>query len=136
MNEGDQYYNYWDYYGIFRITVDVDLIKTDIKETNYEVPTTVRLKVMDKEELLANVKQDEPMRDAKGEIMKDEEGNVITIGAYINGNDDGGYGFLTYRNNGTAVTEFNLKVPVMVQYGWGFITTDEPINVTVNSTIG
>ena len=75
------------------------------------------------------------MRDADGNIMKDEEGNVITIGDYIDSIDDGGYGFLTYRNNGTYVKEFKLFVPVTIQYGWGIITTDEPIEVLVETTI-
>ena len=136
MNPGDQYYNYWEYYGIFKIFVDTDAIKTDMPETNYEVPVTVDLQVMTKERLLAELKVDEPMRNADGTIMKDKDGNDMTIGDYINGIDDGGFGFLTYRNNGTAVREFHLKVPVMVQYGWGIITTDEPVDVKVNSTIG
>ncbi len=137
MNEGDQYYNYWQYYGIFIIDVDTDAIKCDLEGVvDGEVPTTVLLEKMSKEKLLGSVNQQEAMRNADGTVMKDEDGNVITVGDYINAIDDGGYGFLTYRNNGTAVKEFNLFVPVTVQYGWGFITTDEPITVPVNSTIG
>jgi hypothetical protein len=67
--------------------------------------------------------------------VKDDDGNVVTVGDYINGIDDGGFGFLTYRNNGTFVKKFNLSVPVTVQYGWGIISTEKPITVPVATTI-
>jgi hypothetical protein len=136
MNEGDQYYEYWEYYGVFWIDVDDSKITCSFKETGGKVPVTLKVKKMMKDELLENVNQDLAMRNPDGSVMKDEAGNIITVGAYINAIDDGGYGFLTYRNNGTAVKEFDLYVPVTVQYGWGVITTDEPITVHVNSTIG
>ena len=134
MNEGDQYYNYWDYYGIFKITVDIDQITCDLTPDK-KVPVTILLETKSKEELKASLNVSEAMRDADGNIMKDEEGEVITIGDYIDSIDDGGYGFLTYRNNGTYVKEFKLFVPVTIQYGWGIITTDEPIEVLVETTI-
>ena len=134
MNEGDQYYNYWDYYGIFRISVDVDAITCDLTPDE-SVPVTLELKPMSKDELLQSVKGDEPLRDAEGNVVKDDEGKVITVAQYIEGIDDGGFGFLTYRNNGTYVKAFNLFVPVTVQYGWGIISTPEPITVNVATTI-
>ena len=134
MNEGDQYYNYWDYYGIFKITVDIDQITCDLTPDK-KVPVTILLETKSKEELKASLNVSEAMRDADGNIMKDDEGKVITIGDYIDSIDDGGYGFLTYRNNGTYVKEFKLFVPVTIQYGWGIITTDEPIEVLVETTI-
>ena len=134
MNEGDQYYNYWDYYGIFKITVDIDQITCDLTPDK-KVPVTILLETKSKEELKASLNVSEAMRDADGNIMKDEEGEVITIGDYIDSIDDGGYGFLTYRNNGTYVKEFKLFVPVTIPYGWGIITTDEPIEVLVETTI-
>ena len=134
MNEGDQYYNYWDYYGIFKITVDIDQITCDLTPDK-KVPVTILLETKTKEELKASLNVSEAMRDADGNIMKDEEGEVITIGDYIDSIDDGDYGFLTYRNNGTYVKEFKLFVPVTIQYGWGIITTDEPIEVLVETTI-
>ena len=134
MNEGDQYYNYWDYYGIFKITVDIDQITCDLTPDK-KVPVTILLETKTKDELKASLNVSEAMRDADGNIMKDEEGEVITIGDYIDSIDDGDYGFLTYRNNGTYVKEFKLFVPVTIQYGWGIITTDEPIEVLVETTI-
>ena len=44
------------------------------------------------------------------------------------------YGFLTYKNNGTKVSEFEIYVKVKVTYGWGVIET-KPITVKVASTI-
>ena len=134
MNEGDQYYNYWDYYGIFKISVDVDAITCDLTPDE-SVPVTLELKPMSKDELLKSVKGDEPLRDAEGNVVKDDEGKVITVAQYIEGIDDGGFGFLTYRNNGTYVKAFKLFVPVTVQYGWGIISTPEPITVNVATTI-
>lgn len=134
MNEGDQYYNYWDYYGIFKISVNVDKITCDLTPDG-KVPVTLDLKPMSKDTLLTKVNVVEPLRDADGNIVKDDDGNVVTVGDYINGIDDGGFGFLTYRNNGTFVKKFNLSVPVTVQYGWGIISTEKPITVPVATTI-
>lgn len=134
MNEGDQYYNYWDYYGIFKISVDINAITCDLTPDE-TVPVTLVLKAMSKDELLESVNTEESLRDADGNIVKDEEGNVVTVGDYIEGIDDGGFGFLTYRNNGTFVKKFNLSVPVTVQYGWGIISTEKPIAVPVATTI-
>lgn len=134
MNEGDQYYNYWDYYGIFKISVDVDAITCDLTPDE-TVPVTLELKPMSKDTLLTKVNVMESLRDADGNVVKDEEGNVVTVGDYIEGIDDGGFGFLTYRNNGTFVKKFNLSVPVTVQYGWGIISTEKPITVPVATTI-
>ena len=44
------------------------------------------------------------------------------------------YGFITYKNNGTAVSAFNIYVKVTVDYGWGTIKTGF-ITVPVASTI-
>ena len=44
------------------------------------------------------------------------------------------YGFITYKNNGTKVSAFNIYVKVTVEYGWGTIKTDF-ITVPVSSTI-
>ena len=135
MNPGDQYYNYWEYYGVFDIQVDTANIKCNLT-ANKEVPVTVDLKVLTKEELKESVKEDAVLRDAAGNVVKDAEGNDILVRDYIEGIDDGGFGFLTYRNNGTAVKKFDLYVPVTVRYGWGVITTEAPITVPVQSTIG
>ena len=135
MNPGDQYYNYWEYYGVFDIQVDTANIKCNLT-ANKEVPVTVDLKVLSKEELKNSVKEDAVLRDAEGNVVKDAEGKDVLVRDYIESIDDGGFGFLTYRNNGTAVKKFELYVPVTVRYGWGVITTDTPITVPVQSTIG
>ncbi len=44
------------------------------------------------------------------------------------------YGYVTYRNNGTGVTDFNLYLTVEVTYGWGVIVK-EGIKVPVKGTI-
>ena len=80
MNEGDQYYNYWDYYGIFKITVDIDQITCDLTPDK-KVPVTILLETKSKEELKASLNVSETMRDADGNIMKDEEGAAINSGA-------------------------------------------------------
>ena len=46
------------------------------------------------------------------------------------------YGQLTYKNNGTVVSsDFIIRVPATVKYGWGVITT-APIEIAVKKTVG
>ena len=68
MNPGDQYYNYWEYYGVFDIQVDTANIKCNLT-ANKEVPVTVDLKVLTKEELKESVKEDAVLRDAAGNVV-------------------------------------------------------------------
>lgn len=44
------------------------------------------------------------------------------------------YGYLTYKNNGTHVKNFKVRVPVKVEYGWGVITVAN-IEIPVAETI-
>ena len=44
------------------------------------------------------------------------------------------YGYVTYKNNGTGVSDFNIFLNVEVTYGWGVIVK-EGINVPVKATI-
>ena len=99
------YENYWSYYGPFKITVDTTTAECDLNGTRQAVPTTVVL----------------------------EQSDAIEMGT---GDDKltSKYGFLTYRNNGTKVSEFHVYVKVTVEYGWGTIVTDY-IEVNVASTI-
>ena len=44
------------------------------------------------------------------------------------------YGYVTYKNNGTVVDDFELYINVTVLYGWGILTPDKPITVPVWGT--
>ena len=109
----NDYSNYWGYYGPFVIEVDTETAKCDLNGATepYAVPTTVVLEQVDIE----------------------EGAESITMGT---GEDKltSKYGFLTYKNNGVNVSEFNVYVKVKVTYGWGVIMTDY-IKVKVDSTI-
>ena len=99
------YANYWGFYGPFTITADVDNAECDLNGVRQAVPVTVELK--------ANT--DKTM--GSGDDKKESD-----------------YGFITYKNNGTKVSAFNIYVKVTVDYGWGTIKTDF-IKVPVSSTI-
>ena len=100
------YENYWGYYGDFKITVDYKNAECNLNGKRQPVPVTVV--VLD---------QNEETSMGEGADMKESE-----------------YGFLTYKNNGTKVSEFEIYVKVNVEYGWGVILTDW-ITVKVASTI-
>lgn len=101
--------NYWGYYGLFDVQVDLDNVTCDLTADG-SVPVTVILKQMTAEELKSAVPADVKLPETK-------------------------YGYLTYVNNGTGVEEFHLFLNVTVKYGWGTITTEKPITVKVESTI-
>jgi hypothetical protein len=44
-----------------------------------------------------------------------------------------GYGYLTYNNNGTAVNNFSITVPMVVWYKWGKVCTK--VTIKVQTTI-
>ena len=44
------------------------------------------------------------------------------------------YGYITYKNNGTGVSDFNIFLNVKVKYGWGEIVKDG-IKVPVAATL-
>lgn len=114
--EGDPNYNYWDYYDVASISIDPSGVFCDLT-SNGNVPATIIITVMSKSELLYAI--DDPVVMSKIEAI-----------------DDGGFGFLTYRNKGSAfATDFNLYIPVMFEYGWGVILPDEPIAVHVQSVM-
>ena len=101
--------NYWGYYGLFDVQVDLDNVTCDLTSDG-SVPVTVILKQMTADELKSAVPADVKLPETK-------------------------YGYLTYVNNGTGVEEFHLFLNVTVKYGWGTITTEKPITVKVESTI-
>ena len=100
------YTNYWGFYGPFEITADIDHAECDLNGVRQGVPATVELKVNTDDATMGNG------RDAK----------------------TSDYGFITYKNNGTKVSAFNLYIKVTVDYGWGTIQTGF-ITVPVKSTI-
>ena len=99
------YTNYWGFYGPFKITVDTKTAECDLNGVRQAVPVTVELKV--------------------------EPKGTMGSGKDIKTSD---YGFITYKNNGTKVSAFNLYIKVTVEYGWGTIQTGF-ITVPVDSTI-
>ncbi|WP_270610818.1 PL29 family lyase N-terminal domain-containing protein [Bacteroides intestinalis] len=103
--EFSDYANYWGFYGPFTITADVENAECDLNGKRQAVPVTV--------ELDTNALKE--MGSGADKLTSD-------------------YGFITYKNNGTAVSAFNIYVKVTVDYGWGTIKTGF-ITVPVASTI-
>ena len=104
--EFSDYTNYWDFYGPFKITADVDNAECDLNGVRQGVPVTVELKA---------------------------DYTNLTMGTGAD-KKTSKYGFITYKNNGTKVSAFNIYVKVTVDYGWGTIKTGF-ITVPVASTI-
>lgn len=101
-----EYANYWDFYGPFKITADVANAECDLNGQRQAVPVTVELKA---------------------------DYTNLTMGTGTDAKTSK-YGFITYKNNGTKVSAFNIYVKVTVEYGWGTIKTGF-ITVPVTSTI-
>ena len=99
------YDNYWGFYGPFTITADIKNAECDLNGVRQGVPVTVEL------DTNTNTKM------GNGKDAKTSD-----------------YGFITYKNNGTKVSAFNLYIKVTVDYGWGTIQTGF-ITVPVKSTI-
>ena len=99
------YKNYWGYYGEFKVEVDTENAECNLNGVTQAVPVTVVLEQSDATSM------------GDGADKKESK-----------------YGFLTYKNNGTKVSEFEIYVKVKVTYGWGVIET-KPITVKVASTI-
>ena len=103
------YPNYWGYYGPFEVEVDLENVKCDLNGIVQPIPVTVVLENKTVEEMQAIV--------AEGVELPESE-----------------YGYVTYKNNGTGVSQFNIFLNVTVKYGWGEIEV-EGIKVPVASTI-
>ena len=103
------YENYWGFYGPFEVSVDLTTVTCDLKGMAPKVPETIVLEVKSAEEMQALVGEDVKLPETE-------------------------YGFLTYKNNGTGVDDFNFFLNVDVKYGWGKITK-EGITVPVKATI-
>ena len=149
LNESDLYYEYWSYYGVFKITADIKGTTCDLNgEPGTKVPVTVDYDQVTKDQLLEKIKDPSAkMRDKDGNYVKIVDGKAvwgasaeeaISIADYIDflhpESSEEGFGFLYYHNNGTFVNEFKLDVPVKVEYGWGVIEGTH-IEVPVATTI-
>ncbi len=88
-----QYPWYYQYYGVYSITPDLATIKTDLNGTKVPIYNFPALLVA-------------------------YEPSIPGV------NPPAPYGYLTYRNNGGVFgVEFNLFVPVTIEYVWGSIST-------------
>lgn len=100
-----EYPNYWDYYGKFKIKALTAEAECDLNGVRGAIPVTVEL--------------------------KPEPAGTMGTGKDAKTSN---YGFISYKNNGTKVSAFNIYIKVEVEYGWGIIYTDY-ITVPVASTI-
>ena len=132
----DYFSNYWEYYGEIQITVDTTSIRATLGFNGEEIdlPVTVDVKVVESaDDLKGMIKNLENVYRDKDGKARQVDGENMTIEQYIDSLEDGGFGFLTYRNNLTNVTkDFELKVPVQLRYGWGVI--EKIITVKVYKT--
>ena len=123
----DYFSNYWEYYGEIKITVDTAAIKCTLGFNGEEIdlPVTVDVKVVETADDLKGLINNtaNTYRDKNGKAREKADGSLVTIEEYIDSLDAGDFGFLTYHNNLTNVTEdFDLHVPVEFRYGWGVLT--------------
>lgn len=106
-----EYENYWGFYGPFEITVDLENVKCDLNNEIQPIPKTVILETKTFDEMKELVGEE------KAKDLKETD-----------------YGYVTYKNNGTGVSDFNIFLNVTVKYGWGEIMK-EGIKVPVAATI-
>ena len=103
----NDYSNYWGFYGPFDIDVDLTNVTCDLNGSVQNIPVTVVL-----------------------EKKTAAEMQTLTGDSTLNS----AYGYITYKNNGTGVSDFNIFLNVKVTYGWGVIV-QEGIKVHVKATI-
>lgn len=100
---------YYGYYGIESIIPDLKNVTCDLNGENTAVPTTVVLG-------WESTNGDEV---TYGKDVTDDKGNVTEKRAQTSK-----YGFVTYYNNGAKLDkDFNLIIPVTIEYAWGKIET-------------
>ena len=111
--------NYWQYYGPFVITFDLDAAEANLNGTWAKVPSTIELN------------QSAPK---SNQISSNNKNDATTKTATVK--EAAEYGYLTYCNNSVVVDKsFQIRVKAKVQYGWGTIVTDW-ITIDVNKTVG
>ena len=100
---------YYGYYGIKSIIPDLKNVTCDLNGENTAFPTTV---VLGWESTNGN-------EVTYGKDVTDDKGNVTEKRAQTSK-----YGFVTYYNNGAKLDkDFNLIIPVTIEYAWGKIET-------------
>ncbi len=100
---------YYGYYGIKSIIPNLKNVTCDLNGENTAAPTTV---VLGWESTNGN-------EVTYGKDVTDDKGNVTEKRAQTSK-----YGFVTYYNNGAKLDkDFNLIIPVTIEYAWGKIET-------------
>ncbi len=99
-------YDYFKYYGVKTVTADVDKITTDLN--NGTLGKTLLTEVQPKIKIT--------FAPEKGAINNEH------------------MGILNYKNNGVVLgSQYNIRVPVIVEYTWG--TIKKEVDIVVNPTI-
>jgi hypothetical protein len=106
LRNGQQYFNYWGFYGPFTVTF-----------TN--TPATAQIKLNGEwKPIPATIVVEQAAGPFGGDTATEAQ-----------------YGYITYKNNGTTLLQdTEMKIKVTVNYGWGTIETDW-ISVDVKKTI-
>lgn len=93
--------NYYKYYDIQAITIDIDNITSSLNGDNFQTP------------------------------LVDITDQLVLTASYPASADQTTpyFGTLTYKNNGNAVGAFELEIPVTVTYKWGSVSTKIRVNV-------
>jgi len=128
--------NYWQYYGVTDILVDLTDVRTDLNhvaevagdgsKAGY-LPATLSVGVYNNAGALKFGGVKVPARNADGSVTP---GNYDFLGQPIpspvtfkkaNGSNESAiYGYLAYKNNGTSTTgEFNMYFKAIFKYKWG-----------------
>ena len=138
----DAHYNYWQYYDVQDILVDLTDVRTDLNKVaevagdgdkaDY-LPATLSVGVYNNAGALKFGGQKVPARNAEGKVPA---GNYDFLGQPIPSpatfkKADGKtaetakYGYLAYKNNGTSTTSaFNMYFKAVFKYKWGELKSD------------
>ena len=103
--------NYFGYYGIELITVDIPNITTDLN---------------------GNDINSKKLSEVTSQLVITQTGTTVNPIPAAPAKDT--YGTVTYTNNGNAVGAFNLRLPVTVTYKWG--TVKSYVIIPVEKTLG
>ncbi|MDE6689248.1 MAG: hypothetical protein K2J86_05140, partial [Prevotella sp.] len=101
--------NYYDYYGIKKIKVDVDKARTDLNGNPNDLLNKVTTQLSFK------------YKDAEGT----ENGTVVNVKDRKNVN----FGKLEYQNSGVTVGNFTVWFPIEITYDWGVLKAELKCNV-------